>query len=147
LLGKWLWGFANEGEAWWRKLVEVKYDIMRGGWCSKEVGGPYGVRVWKCIQRGWDILKQHVRFEVGNRSRVLFWQDVWCGEIPLKALFPALFTIACAKEALVEENMAIVNGAIHWNVMFIRPVHDWELGIGRGIEILRIAVLSTNQAW
>jgi hypothetical protein len=42
--------------------VDVKYDIMRGGWCSKEVRGPYGVEVWKCIGRGWDIFKQHVRF-------------------------------------------------------------------------------------
>ena len=41
--------------------------------------------------------------------------------------FPALFTISCAKEAWLEENMDIVNGAIHWNVLFIRPVHDWEL--------------------
>jgi hypothetical protein len=122
-----LWKFANEGEAWWRKLAEVKYDIMRGGWCSKEVGGPYEVGVWRCIRRGWDICKQHVRFEVGNGSRVLFWQDVRCGELPLKNVFPALFTIACAKEAWVEENMAIVDGAIHWNVMFIRQVHDWEL--------------------
>jgi hypothetical protein len=44
---------------------------------------------------------------------------VWCGELPLKTVFPALFNIACAKEAWVEENMATVNGAIHWNVMFI----------------------------
>jgi hypothetical protein len=50
---------------------------------------------------------------------------VWCGELPLKDVFPALFTIACVKRAWVEENMAIVNCAIHWNIMFIRPVHDW----------------------
>jgi hypothetical protein len=37
LLGKWLWRFATEREASWRKLVEAKYDVMRGGWCSKEV--------------------------------------------------------------------------------------------------------------
>ena len=49
LLGKWLWRFANEGAAWWRKLVVAKYDIMRGGWCSKEVGGAHGVGVWKGI--------------------------------------------------------------------------------------------------
>ena len=30
LLGKWLWRFANEEDAWWRKLVEVKFDTMRG---------------------------------------------------------------------------------------------------------------------
>jgi hypothetical protein len=68
-----------------------------------------------------------VRFEVGNDLRVLFWQDVWCGESPLKILFPALFNVACAKEAWMEENMDIANGAIHWNVMLIRPVHDWEM--------------------
>jgi hypothetical protein len=32
LLGKWLWRFANDGDAWWKTLVEVKYDTMRGGW-------------------------------------------------------------------------------------------------------------------
>jgi hypothetical protein len=30
---------------------------MRGGWCSKEVGGPYGVGVWKCIRKGWGNFK------------------------------------------------------------------------------------------
>jgi hypothetical protein len=42
-------------------------------------------------------------------------------------VFPALFAIACAKDAWVEENMVIVNGVTQWNVLFIRPVHDWEL--------------------
>jgi hypothetical protein len=31
--------------------VDIKYDSTRGGWCSKEVGGPYGVGVWKCMRR------------------------------------------------------------------------------------------------
>jgi hypothetical protein len=30
-----------------------------------------------------------------------------------------VYYIACAKEVWVEDNMAIVNGAIHWNIMFI----------------------------
>ena len=107
--------------------MEVKYDTMRVGWCSKEVVGPYGVGVWKCIRRGWDNFKRHVQFELGDGSRVLFWHDVWCGELPLKILFPNLFNIACAEEAWVEENMDIAHGVIHWNVMFIRPVHDWEI--------------------
>jgi hypothetical protein len=25
---------------------------MRGGWCTKEVGGSFGVGVWKCILGG-----------------------------------------------------------------------------------------------
>jgi hypothetical protein len=39
-----LWRFAMERDALWRKVVDIKYCSMRGGWCSKEVGGPYGVK-------------------------------------------------------------------------------------------------------
>jgi hypothetical protein len=46
-----------------------------------------------------------VRYEVGYGSKVLFWRDVWCGELPLKILFLELFTIACGKDAWVKENM------------------------------------------
>jgi hypothetical protein len=137
LLGKWLWRFANEEEAWWRKLVVAKYDKMRGGWCSKEVGGTHGLGLWKSIRRGWDTFKHYVRFEVGNGSRVLFWKDVWCGERPLMNAFPALFAIACEKDAWVKENMDIVNGVTQWNVLFIRSVHDWELEeVSRFFELL-----------
>ena len=107
-------------------VVETKYQSTRGGWCSKEVGGPYGVGIWKCI-RGWAGFANHVRFEVGDGSKVLFWHDVWCGEQPLKNIFPELFTIACRKDVWVAETMQIHNGSIHWHVLFTRPVQDWEV--------------------
>jgi len=53
-----------------------------------------------------------VRYKVGDGSKVLFWHDVWCGELPLKVLFPELFTIGCGKDVWVEENMQIQNGNI-----------------------------------
>ena len=41
--------FPNiEREALWRLVGDNKFDSLRGGLRSKEVGGPYGVRVWKC---------------------------------------------------------------------------------------------------
>jgi hypothetical protein len=39
-----------------------------------------------------------VQDKVGDGSKVLFWHNVWCGEQPLKVLFPELFTIACVKD-------------------------------------------------
>jgi hypothetical protein len=100
-------------DAFLRKVVDIKCGSMRGGWCSKEVRGPYGVGVWKCMRRGWDaFLAHHVRYEVGYCSKVLFWHDVWCGDLPLKTLFPESFTIACDKDTWVEENMQIENGTI-----------------------------------
>jgi hypothetical protein len=61
--------------------------------------------VRKCIRKGCDGFAHHVRYEVGNGSRVLFWHDVRCGELPLKILFLELFTIACGKDAWVAKNM------------------------------------------
>jgi hypothetical protein len=36
--------------------VEVKYDTMRGGWSSKEVGGPMGWESGNAFKRGGMIL-------------------------------------------------------------------------------------------
>jgi hypothetical protein len=80
-----------------------------------------------------------VRYEIGNGSKVLFWHDVWCGEIPLKTLFPELFLIARGKDAWVEENMQRQNGTILWNILFSRPIHDWE--VERLVDFLRCCTL------
>jgi hypothetical protein len=137
LMGKWLWRYALERDALWRMVVDFKYGSMRGGWCSKEVGGSYGFGVWKSIRRGWDAFAAHVRYEIGNGSKVQFWHDLWCGEIPLKILFPELFLIARGKDAWVEENMQRQNGIILWNILFSRPVHDWEVeAVSRFFEML-----------
>jgi hypothetical protein len=109
--------------------VAIKYGSMSDGWCSKEVGGSFGVGVWKCIRTGWNVFAAHVRFEVGDGSKVLFWHDVLCGELPLKTLFPELFLIACGKDAWVEENMQRQNGTTLWNNLFTRPIYDWEVEV------------------
>jgi len=62
---------------------------------------------------------------------------MWCGEIPLKTFFPELFLIARGKDAWVEENMQRQNGTILWNILFSRPVHEWELeAVSRFLEML-----------
>jgi hypothetical protein len=72
LMGKWLWRYATEMEALWHKIIKAKYEDQDGGWCSKEVSGPYGVGLWKHIRRGWGIFSEGVRFEVGIGLKVHF---------------------------------------------------------------------------
>ncbi len=43
LLGKWLWRYGKEREAFWRQVVAVKHEDMWGGWCSQLSRGAYGV--------------------------------------------------------------------------------------------------------
>jgi hypothetical protein len=51
-LGKWLWRYGSEQDAWWRVVVDSKYGSLRGGWCSLEPTGAFGVGVWKNIKKG-----------------------------------------------------------------------------------------------
>ena len=50
LLGKWLWRFGVERDAFWRKVILAKYGSLNGGWMSKSPRGPDGVGLWKFIQ-------------------------------------------------------------------------------------------------
>jgi hypothetical protein len=124
LLRKWLWRYGREREVLWRLVIDVKFESLWGGWCSKKVLGTFGVGVWKHIRRGWDKFCNFVRFEVGVGSHVSFWHDWWSGDRSLKQCFPVLFSIARTKDAMMADNLVVQNGVIQWNVIFTRPIHD-----------------------
>jgi hypothetical protein len=52
LLGKWLWRFGIERDAWWRVLMDSKFGSLFGEWCSLEPVGAFGVGLWKNIRKG-----------------------------------------------------------------------------------------------
>jgi len=66
---KWLWRFAKEEDALWRKVVVAKYGVVNLGWWSCYA---HGVGCWKAILGGLELFKTLVRFLVGIGSRVLF---------------------------------------------------------------------------
>jgi hypothetical protein len=45
----------------------------------------------------------------------------------LKQCFPVLFSIVRDKNAMVADNLVVQNGVIQCNVIFTRPVQDWEM--------------------
>ena len=98
----------------------VKYGSLEGGWTSKIPSGTYGVGLWKFIRSGWDKFSQMLKFEVGDGTRILFWDDVWCTDNPLKVAYPELYRIAKAKDAFVADNFQCRGDSIHWEVTFSR---------------------------
>ena len=64
-----------------------------------EVGGGYGVGVWKAIRKGWNLFFSKTSFEVSNGRRVKFWTIRWCVEEPLCTFVPSLYALALSKEA------------------------------------------------
>ena len=118
LLGKWLWRYAREKEALWRKIVELKYGGLWGVWCSNSAPGPYGKSLWKHIRKGWPTFAENVYFKVGDGAHIKFWQHQWCGETMLKCRFPELYHLVSNPEALVQELASFVGSSFHWNVRF-----------------------------
>jgi len=129
LLGKWLWCYEHEREALWRSVVDAKYGSTWAGWCSLDSPWSHGVWLWKNIRKGWSLFSSHTRLVLGDGSRIRFWDDVWCGEMPLKEAFPGLYDIACDKNLLVVAHLILENGSFQWDVKLIRVAHDWEVDV------------------
>jgi hypothetical protein len=147
LLGKWLWRYGIEREAWWRVAVDAKFGSLWGGWCSREPVGAHGVGLWKNIRKRWGIFFGLSRLEVGDGARTKFWHDLWCGDRVLKEAFPILFGIARMKDASVADNMEVLGGSIQWNVSFVREAHDWEVGVFASFfHVLHLARVSKDRA-
>jgi hypothetical protein len=43
--------------------------------------------------------------------------------------FPGLYGIATMKDASVVVNLEFMGGSNHWNVIFIKAAHDWEVDV------------------
>jgi len=62
---KWIWRFAKEEDAFWRKVIVAKYGVDNLGWWSKKSHYVYEVGCWKSILAGLDLFKTLVCFQVG----------------------------------------------------------------------------------
>jgi hypothetical protein len=106
----------------------AKYGVDWGGWRSGAISGSHGVGLWKFICMGWQNFRRFCKFDVGEGSKIRFWEDIWCGDRALKEEYPGLFSIARLKEASIAENMEHSSNSIQWNIQFTRLIHDWEVG-------------------
>jgi hypothetical protein len=127
LLGKWLRRYSTEPNSLWRQVIDSKYGGQGNFWVSNRVNTPHGVSLWRHIRTGWDVFSQHISYTVGDGSRLRFWHDVWCGDLPLRSQFPSLFQLARAPEASVADLCHFQGTNCVWDIAFNRSVQDWEM--------------------
>ena len=136
LLGKWLWRFAHEKGARWRSILMAKYGSVWGCWRSRVIFDSHGVGLWKFICMGWQSFQSHFRFNPSEGSKVRFWDDVWCGDSPLKVAFLGLFNIASFKKASIADNVEQSNGILSLRGWFmIMRWRFWLLFMGACILV------------
>ena len=78
LLCKWSWGFANNINSLWRKVICSKFGETNGGWHTCDLRGGYGISLWKEIGKEWPNFSHNTVFSLGDGRRINFWKDVWC---------------------------------------------------------------------
>jgi hypothetical protein len=79
----------------------------------------------------WEEFSKQTAFSVGGGNRIKFWFDKWCGDTPLKDLFPLLFDCASNQDASIESVMSspISSNPGTWNISFVRDFNDGELPV------------------
>ncbi len=75
-----------------------------------------GSQFWKGLHQCKNYLQRLVTKKVHDGSKVDFWGDTWCGEVPFKVTFNKLFEISLHQKATVKE---IWNNG-NWNLVFRR---------------------------
>lgn len=66
---------------------------------------------------------------MGDRSKISFWHDLCCMDSLLNISYPDLFSVSRSKDVWVADNLQFRDENIHWNVIVIRPVQDWEVDV------------------
>ena len=54
---------------------------------------------------GWEDFSKNIRFEVGVGARVKLWTDLWCGDSPLRLIFPIVYGMVSDKGASVASSL------------------------------------------
>lgn len=72
-----------------------------------------------------------VKWKIGSKERIRFWEDVWYEEKPLSSKFPALYRISSIHDQPIASFLSAFDlqggGFVSWNLQFSQNPTDREL--------------------
>jgi hypothetical protein len=71
---------------------------------------------------GWEEYSRHIKFVVGLGYKIRFWQDKWCGDLPLQDRFPTLFACCTQRDAKIASHMVLI-----WTVIGVCFGRNWQV--------------------
>jgi hypothetical protein len=128
LMAKWIWRcFSGENEdLLWLKLLRAKYRVSDLFTSPNPVGcSPF----WHSIHKIKNLFRVGVRFHPGAESKISFWNDLWVGEVVLRARFPSLFQ----KSSDSDLSIAQAYSEEEWRIPFRRSLDQNDLQAWRDL--------------
>ncbi|CAN6182020.1 unnamed protein product [Urochloa humidicola] len=99
LLSKWLCKLIN-GDGVWHNLLRRKY--LRDRTITQVQHMPGDSQFWTGLMKVRDEFLNLGKFSLGDGSQIRFWEDTWITSLPLKVLYPSLYSIVRKRSATVQ---------------------------------------------
>nr|GEW51620.1 RNA-directed DNA polymerase, eukaryota [Tanacetum cinerariifolium] len=137
LLFKWIWRYMQNLDDLWASVIKAihghnggihadsRHSSNQGTWC----GILSMVNYLK--SKGIDLLSLCTQ-KLGNGSSILFWDDAWCGNRPLKVLFPRVHLLDIDKGCQVVSQIS----SNDWN-SFLRRLARGDSSKGFTVAFVR----------
>ena len=58
----------------WRRVISKKFGVVPKGWCSGEVKGSYGTKLWRETSKERELVSTNAMLLVGDGRRISFWR-------------------------------------------------------------------------
>ena len=114
ILFKWIWWlFMHPSDLWAKVIKEIHglnggiFDVPSNSSCYSPWCGILSV-IKSLKQKGIDLLSLCIR-KLGNGTSIRFWDDIWCGNQPLKAKFLSVFMLDNDKSCYVANRLSLTD--------------------------------------
>ncbi|GJW71739.1 RNA-directed DNA polymerase, eukaryota [Tanacetum coccineum] len=108
LIFKWIWRFRLQNSSIWSKVIQAIHgvDVVS----SRKpcfLSNWYDInQITPSIQKQGIDLLDYMQRKLGNGEHTRFWEDPWKGSVPLKILFPRIFSLEMDKSISVASKLA-----------------------------------------
>ncbi|GJZ98267.1 RNA-directed DNA polymerase, eukaryota, reverse transcriptase zinc-binding domain protein [Tanacetum coccineum] len=110
LLFKWVWRFFTQYSSLWARVIKAIHGT--DGKIGKSTKSIYP-SVWLDIVHEVEKLKGHgidlvscIQKKLGNGANTYFWEEIWCGEVEFKKMFPRLYALEACKNLSVASKLS-----------------------------------------
>ncbi|GKA03685.1 RNA-directed DNA polymerase, eukaryota, reverse transcriptase zinc-binding domain protein [Tanacetum coccineum] len=108
LIFKWIWRFRSQNSSIWSKVIQAIHgvDVVYGRKpCFSSNWYDINQIIPSLQKQGIDLL-DYMQRKLGNGEHTRFWEDPWKGGVPLKILFPRIFSLEMDKSISVASKLA-----------------------------------------